>query len=126
MDEKTKKRIKNLLKKVQRGREYSQPFHPAKLFELSQDLVAGQAWMISHLLESETAYRQKVIEFKNDETVQEGKIIRVSNAEAENKAKTTQEYQDYRFLKYVDNIIEQQIMLIKKFADKLEKERDNI
>ena len=126
MNEQIKKVATQLLKKVQEGRQYSEPFHPAKLFELSQDLIKGQAWLISPLLESETMYRQKIIEFKNEEIVQEGKIIRVSNAEAENKAKATQEYQDYKYLQYVDNIIEQQIMLIKKFADKLGQERDNI
>lgn len=126
MEEKIQNIAKKYLRKVQKAREYSKPFHPAKLFELSQDLIAGQAWLISHLLESETMYRQKIIEFKNEEIAQEGKIVRVSNAEAENKAKVTQEYQDYRFLKYVDNIIEQQIMLIKKFADKLGQERDNV
>lgn len=126
MDEQTKKVTKQLLMKVQQGREYSKPFHPAKLFELSQDLIKGQAWLISPLLEAETSYRQKVIDFKSEEVINRGKIVKVSNVEAENKAKVTQEYQDYKLLKYVDNIIEQQIMLIKKFADKLSDEQSKI
>ena len=126
MNEQTKIIAKQLLKKVQKGREYSQPFHPAQLFMLTQDLIKGQAWLISPLLDAETAYRQKVVDYKTEEIIEQGKIVKISNTEAENKAKITQEYQDYKYLKYVDKIIEQQILLIKKFADKLTNEESKI
>ena len=122
MDEKLKKETQNVLKLIQEARKYSTPFHPAKLFEIAESLISYQAWLISPLLQTEALYRQKIIDFKNEEITEKEKIIKRTNAESENMAKTTQEYQDYKFLQMVSDIIEQQILLIKKFADKLDQD----
>jgi len=123
MKEDLKKEVVVILNKIQEARKYSEPFHPAQLFTLCEDLVARRAWLISYLLETESKYRHKILEFKNKESFDEkGKLVKATNVEAENKAKTTEEYRDYKYLKYVDELISDQILLIKKFADKLDTE----
>ena len=122
MKERVKKEIEKILKMIQEARKYTEPFHPAKLFELCEKILAYQAWLIQPFLEAETAYRQKIVDFKNEEILEKEKITKRSNVEAESMAKTTEEYRDYKYINYVYELMTEQILLVKKFADKLEQE----
>lgn len=98
---------------IREANRYSNPFNPAELFAIAEQLIAFQAFLISHLMTSETLYRREVVKFQK-----EGK----SHAGAESEAQVTQEYEDYKYLKYVYELIGEQIKLIKKFAGELGRE----
>lgn len=105
---------KIILATIQEARLYSQPYDASQLFFIAEDLSAKLALFIDPLFDAETRYRQKVQEY-----IVEG----MSVAGAEAKAKAGPEYQLYRKLTYVYNLADEQIKLIKKFADKLYDER---
>ncbi len=114
MEESLKTEIKRVLSIVQEARKYTEPFNGAKLFEICQDLIARQAWLISPLLEAETKYREKILEFRENYK---------TKAEAEIRGKITEEYKDYKYIEYAYELVNQQIMLVKKFASALQEEK---
>jgi len=107
---------KLILSTVAEARKYSAPFNPAELFRISEDLIAKLAFFISPLMDSETAYRTKIVEFGREN----------SATKAEQLAKASPEYAHWRKMLYVFELATHQINLTKKFAQLLDYERKNI
>ena len=117
MEDKLKEIIAKILNTIQEARKYSQPFNGLELFRICEDLIAHQVWLIGYLLDAETKFRERVLEYR--EAVK-------TKAEAEIKAKTTEEYKNYRYLEYVYELVTQQIQLVKRFSTLLSEEKNNL
>ena len=100
---------------VQEANRYTNPFNPRELFVIAEKLIAFQAYLLGPMMTCETIYRREVVKFQK-----EGK----SHAGAVSEAQVMSEYEDYKYLKYVYELIGEQIKLIKKFAGELGREYD--
>jgi hypothetical protein len=108
-----KQEVVKALGLVQKATDYTNPYNPAELFVIAEKLIAFQAYLLGPMMTLETIYRKKVVEYQNS-----GK----SHAGAESEAKTTQEYEDYQYIKYSYELMGEQIKLIKKFSGELGRE----
>ncbi len=89
------------------------PLVPAELFEASEFLLSFRAWLTGHIMEAEARYRDKIEDYR-----MEG----MSVAAAETKAKVTPEYRAFKYLQRVDDLAAEQVLLVKKFAGRLDDE----
>lgn len=113
MNEDIKKQAKFVLEEIANARRYSESTAPHDLFLSCEAIISSLAFLIGPLMDLETAYRQKVRTYM---------LADHSHAKAEALAKADQEYQDWRKLQYAYDLANQQIMLLKKFSDKLQQE----
>ena len=100
---------------------FNAPGEAKKMFQMSQEVISVQAWLVGELMAAEQAYRMKMEEFR---TAEWNKKEAVTTAEV--AAKATPEYGAYKFLERVFDLCESQINLIKKFSDKVDQEKYNL
>lgn len=103
-------KIREMRARIERG----QPVPPGDLLNLGEYLISFRFWISAHLLEAEASYRDKVEEFR-----EEGKSV----SAAESKAQITPEYRGYKFLKRLDDLVDEQVLLVKKFESRMDDER---
>jgi len=89
------------------------PVSPQDLFVLAEAFNSFRFWVSAYFLEAEALYREKLEGYRN-----EG----MSVAGAEAKAKVTPEYRTYNYLKRVDSMVEEQVLLVKKFESRMDDE----
>lgn len=89
------------------------PIPPQEMFADAELLQSFRTWITSPLLEADARFRDKVEAFRT-----EG----MSVSAAETRAKVTPEYRAWQYLKRVDGLIDDQIMLVKKFEGRLNDE----
>lgn len=115
MKKETELTTKTMLAQIAMARDYSQIRDYTSLFADAENIISAMAYLVGPLMDAEQAYRQKVVENMKDESVG-------SHAKAEALAKAGEEYKEYRKLQYAYDLGQEQIMLIKRFSDKLELE----
>lgn len=113
------KRAMKLVRNLQMS--FTAPGEIEKMFTMSQEIIAIQAWLVGELMAAEQSYRLRVEEFRVADWNRKNSVTT-----AEVAAKATAEYSAYRFLQYVYDLCTDQINLIKKFSDKVGDERANI
>lgn len=113
MTDDTKKIIQLLLQEISAAKEYSKSPEPHDLFISAETIISSLAYLIGPLMDAETAYRQKIKKY-----VEEGD----SNAKAESRAMAEEEYKNWRKIKMVYELSEEQVKLIKKFGTYLQGE----
>lgn len=84
-----------------------------EVFIIAEQIIGTLAFLISPLMLMESHYRQKVVEFLN-----EG----YSHAESESRAKAATEYSEWKKYLMLYELANEQILLLKKFKDKLSDE----
>lgn len=88
------------------------PKSPDQMFEEAQELMALSAFLAPKEIQAESEYNEVVATFVENE----------SKAKAEVLAKRSEEYKNWRLLKRVSELIIEEIHLIKKFSDRLNRE----
>lgn len=102
---------KVLLANIADAQKFSNPFNANQLFIISENLLSCLAYLVGPLMDAESAYRGKTAEF-----MAQGD----SASAAEIKSKASEEYKKWKKLDYACELAQEQIMLLKKFADKME------
>ena len=100
-------KVKEIRKSTER------PLVPAELFEASEFLMSFRGWITNELLRTEALYRDHIETFRS-----EG----MSVSAAESKANVTPEYRALKYLKRIDSLAEEQILLVKKYFDRMSDE----
>lgn len=103
----------DLRDQIGEARNYTQATDAFEIFMDAESIVGTLSFLISPLMELETLYRQKVVEFMDGGD---------SAAKADAKAKATNEYKEWRKLQMIIELAQEQIMLCKKFKDSIEME----
>ena len=111
--EKSMEAAKELLAVIARAKRYSETPNYNEMFLDAETIVGHLAYMIGPRMEFEHSYRQQIAH-----NLEAGD----SHAKAEAKAKASKDYMNWRKLEALCELGDQQIMLIKKFKDKLEQE----
>jgi hypothetical protein len=107
------KEAKGLRDLIAEARQYSRTTSPYDIFLTAESIIGTLAYLITPLMEAETAYRQiRATLIAGGE----------SAASAEAKAKATEEYQKWRKLDLLYKLGEEQIKLLKKFQTNIEME----
>jgi hypothetical protein len=104
---------KAILAEVADSRRWAEAAQPNELFLAWENIIANLAFLVGPLMEAEQAYRVKVQFFIN-----EGKSV----AGAKAQAKSEDEYIYWRKLQLAYELGQDQVMLLKKFSDKLQEE----
>lgn len=100
---------------------FNAPGEVKRMFQMSQEIIGTQAWLVGELMGAEQAYRIKMEAFRTAEWNKKGAVTT-----AEVAAKATPEYSAYKFLERVYELCTDQINLIKKFSDKADQEKFNL
>ena len=116
MNEETNKLTTALRDTIGRARSYS-GVDVHEVFLDAESIISALAYLISPKMELETRYRTKIVEYMANGD---------SAAKAEAKAKAGTEYSEWRKLEQLYDLGNEQIMLLKKFKDGLEMERQNV
>ena len=101
-------------KLIQETVKWTEPYNPTELFKICDKLQAYQIYFLAPKIEAEQKFRELVGQLEAG-----GK----SHASAENYAKTSPEYRDYKFIEGVCKMIESKIALVKKFSVLLQEEQ---
>jgi len=103
------------ISKVKKIRQSTnRPLVPSELFEASEYLMSFRGWITDDLLRTEAMYRDHI---ENNRS--EG----MSVSAAESKANVSPEYRALKYLKRVDSLAEEQILLVKKYFDRMGDEK---
>lgn len=115
LDEKTVEQCGFAIRKVKKIRQSTnRPLIPSELFEASEYLMSFRGWITDDLLRTEAMYRDHI---ENNRS--EG----MSVSAAESKANVSPEYRALKYLKRVDSLAEEQILLVKKYFDRMGDEK---
>ena len=112
----TQKDLERALVLITEAHKFSKPFNATELFNVCQELVALESYLIKPLLEAEQAYKRTIEELRITE--------KLSFAAAKNKAEILPEYFEYKRIKYVKDLIGEETKLTKKFAMLLREEEN--
>ena len=116
MNDELKTNIKTLLGIIRTGKDFTKAKDFNSLFLEAENIISWQAYLIGPMFDIEHRYRLIV-----SGLVEAGE----SNAKADTLAKARQEYVDWQKIRAVYELGTEQLLLIKKFSDKLEMEQRN-
>ena len=94
--------------------DFTEAASMSSLFSRSERLIANLAYLIGPLMDMESLYRDEMRSI-----VEAGESV----AKAEATAKAGASYREWKKLEHVYDLAHERVMLIKKFADKLEREQ---
>lgn len=102
-----------LRKEIGKAKDLTTTTNMNEVFSSAENIIGILAYLISPLVEKEQKYRSLVVIYE-----EEG----MTHAKAEAKAKASTEYADWKKFEMLYDLAHQQVMLLKKFKDKLEDE----
>ena len=98
---------------IAKARNYSDVTDAHEIFMDAETIIGTLAFLISPIACLEQTYKMMIVEFMEDGD---------SNAKAKSKAEASDSYRDWKKLKAIYELGEQQLMLLKKFKDDLNSE----
>ena len=113
MNKDVEQTCKEILSEIGMARRFTEVKTYHELFISAETIISQLAFLLGPLMDAEVAFLKKVREYN------EGGL---SVAAAEVKAKTEEEYLWWKKIKGTYELADSQILLIKKFADKLQGE----
>lgn len=116
MEPKTLETAKIILKEVDNAKRFVINSKMSELFLSSEVLMSAMASLLGPVVDLESAYRKKMKQYIL--SLEENKPM--SLAKAELLAKADDEYKNWQKIKMVYDLAQEQVMVIKKFADKIE------
>lgn len=105
---------KTMLAEIAKARHFiTAPTSTDEYYKTAQKLISQQAYFVGFLVDAEQKYEERKAALRKDG---------LSSSAAENQAKTEQEYTAYKKAKYVYELVQEQIMLLKKMLSVRENE----
>lgn len=108
----TKELAVELRNEIARAKQLTTNSDVHEIFISAENIISTLSFLISPIADMEMAYRKKIVEY----------MLEDSHAKAEAKAKASEEYKEWRKFTALYDLAHEQLMLLKKFREDLQKE----